>query len=117
SYCPRYAILDGGYAELACVPAVNCHPLPTGLSWAEAAAIPLVFITAWHMLVDRAAIRPGETVLVWGAGSGVGSAAVQIARHFGCQVVAVVGADWKVARARELGLRALRAGGGTSTAA
>ena len=71
---------NGGYAELVSVPAVNCLPYPENLKWEQAAAIPLVFTTAWHMLVTRAAVRPGEDVLVVGAGSGVGSAAVAITR-------------------------------------
>jgi len=94
---------NGGYAELVTVPAPNCLPYPANLSWEEAAAVPLVFLTAWHMLVTRAHVRPGDEVLVIGAGSGVGSAAVQIARLHGARVIATAGSADKLARARELG--------------
>lgn len=105
--CRQYGILgehlDGGDAEYVCVPEANILPKPSGLSFPEAAAVPLVFLTAWDMLVEGARVRPGETVLVWGAGSGVGSAAIQIAKLFGARVIAVAGADWKLERARSLG--------------
>lgn len=105
--CRDYAILGehrpGGCAELCTVPAVNVLPAPRGLAPAEAAAVPLVFLTAWQMLVRRARVAPGDFVLVWGAGSGVGSAAVQIAKMQGATVVATVGADAKRERARALG--------------
>jgi len=94
---------NGGYAELVAVPAVNCLPYPENLKWEEAAAIPLVFTTAWHMLVTRAAVRPGEDVLVMGAGSGVGSAALQIARLHGARVIATASGPAKCERARALG--------------
>jgi NADPH:quinone reductase-like Zn-dependent oxidoreductase len=73
------------------------------LSFEEAAAVPLVFQTAWHMLVDRAQLQPGEDVLVLGAGSGVGSAAIQIAKFFGARVIATAGSDAKLEKARQLG--------------
>jgi NADPH:quinone reductase-like Zn-dependent oxidoreductase len=105
--CPRYDVLgsqsDGGYAELVRVPARNVIPLPDAIGFVEAAAFPLTFVTAWHMLVTRAAIRPGETVLVLAAGSGVGQAAVQIAWLHGARVFATAGTDDKLSRARELG--------------
>ena len=85
------------------MPAVNCLPYPDNLAWKEAAAVPLVFLTAWHMLVGRARLRAGEDVLVIGAGSGVGSAAVQIARMLGARVIASASDAAKLARARELG--------------
>jgi NADPH:quinone reductase-like Zn-dependent oxidoreductase len=94
---------NGGYAEFVTVPAVNCLPFPANLTWEQAAAVPLVFLTAWHMLVTRARVRAGEDVLVIGAGSGVGSAAVQIARLHGARVIATAGSAAKLARARELG--------------
>ena len=94
---------NGGYAEWVTVPAANCLPYPANLTWEQAAAIPLVFVTAWHMLVTRASVRPGEDVLVIGAGSGVGSAAVQIARLHGARVIATAGGAEKLARASELG--------------
>jgi NADPH:quinone reductase-like Zn-dependent oxidoreductase len=96
-------MIDGGCAEFVRAPEVNCLPYPENLSFEEAAAVPLVFQTAWHMLVARAELRPGEDVLVLGAGSGVGSAAIQVAKFFGAQVIATAGTDAKLARARELG--------------
>ena len=94
---------EGTYAEYVALPAVNVLPIPEGLEFAEAAAVPLVFLTAWHMLVTLAKIRPGETVLVHGAGSGVGSAAVQIARLFHARVITTAGSDDKLRRAKSLG--------------
>jgi NADPH:quinone reductase-like Zn-dependent oxidoreductase len=96
-------MIDGGSAEFVRVPEVNCLPYPENLSFEEAAAIPLVFQTAWHMLVDRAQLQPGEDVLILGAGSGVGSAAIQIAKLFGARVITTVGSDAKLEKARELG--------------
>lgn len=105
--CPHYDVLgsqsDGGYAELVKVPAQNIIPLPDAIGFVEAAAFPLTFVTAWHMLVTRAKVRPGEDVLVLGAGSGVGQAAIQIAWLHGARVFATAGSDEKLARARELG--------------
>ncbi len=105
--CREYAILGehihGGYAEYVQVPLANVIPKPSRLSFPEAAAVPLVFITAWDMLVVSAGVRPEETVLVWGAGSGVGSAAIQIAKAFGARVIAVAGAEWKLEQAKALG--------------
>lgn len=105
--CPRYDIFgvgrDGGYAQYVVVPRQNVVPMPAGLSFVEAAAVPLVFVTAWHMLRRRARLEPGETVLVWGAGSGVGSAAIQIAKARGARVIAATGGTDKVRRARDLG--------------
>ena len=105
--CPHYDVLgsqsDGGYAELVRVPVQNVIPLPDAIGFVEAAAFPLTFVTAWHMLVTKAAIRPGEDVLVLGAGSGVGQAAIQIAWLHGARVLATAGTDEKLARARELG--------------
>ncbi len=94
---------DGGYAERVAVPAANCLPYPGSLEWSDAAALPLVFLTAWHMLVGRARLQSGEWVLVIGAGSGVGSAAIQIARMLGAQVIATAGSASKLERARALG--------------
>jgi NADPH:quinone reductase-like Zn-dependent oxidoreductase len=96
-------MIDGGCAEFVRVPEVNCLPYPENLSFEEAAAVPLVFQTAWHMLVTRAELQPGEDVLVLGAGSGVGSAAIQIAKFFGGRVIATAGSDEKLAKAKELG--------------
>jgi len=96
-------MLDGGCAEFVRAPEVNCLPYPENLKWEEAASIPLVFQTAWHMLVGRAELQPGEDVLVLGAGSGVGSAAVQVAKFLGARVLATAGSDEKLAKAKELG--------------
>jgi NADPH:quinone reductase-like Zn-dependent oxidoreductase len=105
--CRHYDVLgrrrNGGYAERVAVPAVNCLPYPENLTWEQAAAVPLVFLTAWHMLVGRAQVRAGEDVLVIGAGSGVGSAAVQIAKLHGARVIATAGSAAKLERARALG--------------
>lgn len=105
--CDGYDIIgyrrDGGYAELVAVPGVNVIPKPKSLSWTDAAALPLVTVTAWHMLVQRAQIRPGENVLVHAAGSGVGSLGIQIAKLHGARVIATAGADEKLLKARELG--------------
>jgi len=96
-------LIDGGCAEFVRCPEVNCLPYPENLTFEQAAAVPLVFQTAWHMLVARAEIQPGEEVLVLGGGSGVGSAAIQIAKFFGARVIATAGSDEKLAKARELG--------------
>jgi NADPH:quinone reductase-like Zn-dependent oxidoreductase len=105
--CRRYGILGehlpGGYAERVAVPAANVLPKPRALSFEEAACVPLVFLTAWHALVGRARLSAGETALVHAAGSGVGSAAVQIAKLLGARVVATAGSDAKCERARALG--------------
>jgi NADPH:quinone reductase-like Zn-dependent oxidoreductase len=94
---------SGGAAEAIAVPVRNLLRKPPGLSFAEAAALPLDLLTAWHMLVTRAQLRPGETVLVHAGGSGVGSAAIQIAKLWGATVYATAGSDEKVARSRALG--------------
>jgi len=105
--CDEYDIIgyrrDGGYAELVAVPGVNLIPRPKNLSWAEAAALPLVTLTAWHMLAARANVQPGENVLVHAAGSGVGSVVIQIARLRGARVIATASSEEKLAKARELG--------------
>ena len=96
-------MIDGGCAEFVRAPEVNCLSYPENLKWEEAAAIPLVFQTAWHMLIMRAQLQPGEDVLILGAGSGVGSAAIQIAKFFGARVIATAGSDEKLSKAKELG--------------
>jgi NADPH:quinone reductase-like Zn-dependent oxidoreductase len=105
--CPEYDILgyrrDGGYSELVKAPGVNVIPKPKDLSWEEAAALPLVTVTAWHMLVTRAAVQPGEDVLIHAAGSGVGSVGIQIAKLRGARVIATAGSDEKLEKARSLG--------------
>jgi NADPH:quinone reductase-like Zn-dependent oxidoreductase len=107
SACRSYTLfgvfVDGGYAEYVKSPEVNVISIPGDLSFDEAAAVPLVFLTAWHMLFTRAQLKAGEDVLVIGAGSGVGSAAIQIAKLVGARVIATAGADWKLQKARGLG--------------
>src|SRR6266567_4312416 len=107
SACRIYTLfgvmVDGGYAEYVKSPEINVIPIPGDLSFDEAAAVPLVFITAWHMLMTRAGLKPGEDVLVIGAGSGVGSAAIQVAKLMQARVIAVAGSDAKLEKARALG--------------
>lgn len=95
--------MDGTHAELIAIPADYVHPVPDGVSFEEAAAFPLVFETAYRMLVTRAALREGEWVLVWGIGGGVGTASLQIAKALGGRVIVTSSSDEKLARARELG--------------
>jgi NADPH:quinone reductase-like Zn-dependent oxidoreductase len=105
--CREFTVLgnavDGGNCELIAVPAVNVIPIPDSLGFNDAASVPLVFLTAFHMLTGRASIRPGNTVLVLGANSGVGIAAIQIAKLFNATVIATAGDDRKIQKARELG--------------
>ena len=107
NHCRNFSVLgyfgDGGYAELVKVPAVNALPYPDNQQFSAAAAIPLVFMTAWHMLVTRCALGTGEDVLILGAGSGVGSAAIQIAKLFHARVITTAGSDAKLEKARALG--------------
>ena len=105
--CREYRVLgtkeEGTYAEFVRLPAVNVVPIPDGLNFNEAAAVPLVFLTAWHMLVTLARVQPGETVLVHGGGSGVGSAAIQIAKHAGARVITTGWSAEKLEKAKQLG--------------
>jgi len=105
--CPEFTCLgngvDGGDCELIAVPPVIVIPIPDSLNFDQAASVPLVFTTAWHMLVSRGGIRPGHTVLILGANSGVGIAAIQIAKLFSATVIATAGNGQKMERARELG--------------
>ncbi|MGH9502934.1 MAG: zinc-binding dehydrogenase [Terriglobales bacterium] len=105
--CPEFTVfgnrVDGGNCELIAVPAVNVIPIPDNLDFNQAASVPLVFTTAWHMLVGRGQIRPGQTVLVLGAGSGVGIAAIQIAKLFHARVITTAGDETKLEKARALG--------------
>ncbi|HEX7421720.1 MAG TPA: zinc-binding dehydrogenase [Thermoanaerobaculia bacterium] len=105
--CQRFGIFgettNGGAAEKMIVPIRNLVRKPANLSFAEAAALPLDFLTAWHMLIARAQLRPGETVLVQAGGSGVGSAAIQVAKLWGATVYATAGSAEKAARAKKLG--------------
>ncbi|HYA31021.1 MAG TPA: zinc-binding dehydrogenase [Acidobacteriota bacterium] len=94
---------NGTYAEYVTVPARNSFPIPAGLSFEEAAAFPLVFLTAWRMLVTNAEIRPGESVLILGIGGGVASAALLIAKFFGARIIVTSSSDAKLMTARQLG--------------
>jgi NADPH:quinone reductase-like Zn-dependent oxidoreductase len=93
---------DGGYAELVSVPVENLMPIPDSVEFVAAAAFPLTFLTAFHMLMSRAGLQEGETVLVLAAGSGVGQAAIQVARQHGARVFATAGPA-KLDQARQLG--------------
>jgi zinc-binding alcohol dehydrogenase/oxidoreductase len=109
--------IDGTDAELIAVPEDYVHPIPTGMSFEEAAAFPLTFETAYRMLVTRAGLREGEWVLVWGVGGGVGSAALIVAKALGARVLATSSSDAKLERARELGADAVVNSGGDVRAA
>jgi NADPH:quinone reductase-like Zn-dependent oxidoreductase len=107
SLCDRWEILgehrDGTFAQAVVMPEVNLRPIPEGLSFEEAAAFPLVFNTAWRMVVTKAKVVPGETVLILGIGGAVAIAALQIAKHAGARVFVTSSSDEKLRRARELG--------------
>jgi NADPH:quinone reductase-like Zn-dependent oxidoreductase len=99
--------MDGTHAELIAVPESNVYPLPDEISFEEAAAFPLVFETVYRMLVTRAGLREGEWVLVWGVGSGIGTATLQLGKALGAHVVATSSSDAKLERAKELGADAV----------
>ena len=105
--CRYYRILgenaQGGYAEYIVVPQVNIAPYPERLEFPQAAAAILPFLTAWQMIVHKGRVQPGEVVLVQGAGSGIGVAAIQIAKLFGARVIATASTPGKLERARALG--------------
>jgi NADPH:quinone reductase-like Zn-dependent oxidoreductase len=105
--CREFTVLgngvDGGNCELIAVPAATVIAIPAALDFNQAASVPLVFVTAWHMLVGRAGVRPGQTVLVLGASSGVGIAAIQIAKLFHCRVITTAGDEAKLEKGRALG--------------
>jgi NADPH:quinone reductase-like Zn-dependent oxidoreductase len=107
SQCLSYRIfgehMNGSYAELMSVPERNVIPIPDDMSFEDAAAAPLVFLTAWSMMISKGRIQPGEEVLVLGAGGGVGTAVIQIAKLAGCRVWAAAGSDAKLERAKNLG--------------
>lgn len=107
SMCKQYTMpgyhVDGGYAEFTAHPERAILRKPVNLSFEEAASVPLVFLTSWHMLRTLADLKEGEWVLVWGAGSGVGISSIQIAKLHGANVIATVGDDWKVERAYGIG--------------
>ena len=105
--CREFTVIgnavDGGNCELYAAPAANVIPFPDSLDFNEAASVPLVFVTAWHMLVGLAGVRQGQTVLVLGASSGVGIAAIQIAKLFHCRVITTAGDETKLEKGRALG--------------
>ncbi|MEP7066780.1 MAG: zinc-binding dehydrogenase [Gemmatimonadota bacterium] len=107
SLCEHFKLLGehlpGTAAEYVVVPGANLRRVPNGIGWPEAAAFPLATLTAWRMVVTRARVQPGETVLIWGIGGGVAIAALQIAKRLGARVWAISSSDAKLARARELG--------------
>jgi len=106
NYCPKARILgrenDGAYAQYMAIPVENAMKMPAGFNVEMAAAAPLVYLTAWGMVVSKGQIQSGQTVLVMGAGSGVGSAAIQIAKMFGAKVFATAGSEEKIQKAKEL---------------
>jgi NADPH:quinone reductase-like Zn-dependent oxidoreductase len=107
SLCSEFKILgehtSGGAAEFVRVPAVNVLPIPDALSFEQAAAAPLVFLTAWRALISRARLRVGEDALILGAGAGVSTAAIQIAKKAGARVFVTSSSDEKLRKAKELG--------------
>jgi len=107
SECVEYKILGehlpGTYAEKVAIPARNALKIPTDMGFEAAAAAPLAFMTAWRMLVTRAKVRPGEDVLILGAGSGVSTAAIQVAKLAGCTVFVTSSSDEKLQKAKALG--------------
>jgi NADPH:quinone reductase-like Zn-dependent oxidoreductase len=107
SLCATFRVVgehrSGTAAEYVVVPAVNLAAVPPAMSWAQAAAFSLATLTAWHMLATRAALKPGETVLVWGIGGGVALAALQVARYLGARVIVTSGSDAKLEAARRQG--------------
>ena len=107
NYCSRYGLIGeirwGGYAEYVVVPATNAVPAPPGVAATTLAALPTTYLTAWQMLFDRGALRPGETVLVLAGASGVGTAAIQLAKLGGAEVIAAASAAEKLEHARAQG--------------
>ncbi len=94
---------NGGLAEYVLAPEWNVIPLPDSVSIIDAASLPIIYMTVWHMLVTRARVKPGDTVLVNAAGSGVGIAGIQIAKLFHARVIASAGSDAKLGKAKRLG--------------
>jgi NADPH:quinone reductase-like Zn-dependent oxidoreductase len=109
--CRRWQMIGmhrwGGHADLVRLPARNVVPLPGAVSFEAAATLPVSYITAYHGLAEQVRVQPGETVLVMAAGSGIGAAAIQIARHLGARVLATTGSPWKHERARAIGADAV----------
>ena len=107
SLCATFTVVGehrpGTAAEFVVVPSDNLAPVPPGMSWGQAAAFSLATLTAWRMLTTRAALQPGETVLIWGIGGGVAMAALQVARQLGARTVVTSSADVKLDAARRSG--------------
>ena len=107
SLCMRFGIMGescpGTFAEYFKVPPENVHPIPEGMSWEEAAAFPLVYMTAWRMLISKAQIKPGEDILILGIGGGVSTAALQIAKALGLRAIVTSSSDDKLQKAKNLG--------------
>jgi NADPH:quinone reductase-like Zn-dependent oxidoreductase len=107
NFCRQFTVLgagvDGGNCELIAVERRYVVRVPSELTYDEAASVPLVFLTAWHMLVTRAQIKPGQIILVLGAGSGIGTAAIQIGKLFHCKVITTAGDESKMEQGRDLG--------------
>jgi NADPH:quinone reductase-like Zn-dependent oxidoreductase len=107
SLCMRFGIVGescpGTFAEYFKVPQENVHPLPEGMSWEEAAAFPLVYVTAWRMLISKAQIKPGEDILILGIGGGVSTAVLQIATALGLRAIVTSSSDDKLQKAKHLG--------------
>ncbi len=102
------ALVDGGgYADYALAPAAQCLPMPAGYSYVQAAALPETFFTVWHNLFQRAHLQAGETLLIHGGASGIGVAAIQIARAFGINIIATAGSAAKCAAIERLGAQAI----------
>ena len=96
-------VIGGGYAEYCAAPAVQCLPVPKGLSLTEAAALPETHFTVWSNVFDRAGLKPGESLLVHGGSSGIGTTAIQLAKAFGARVIVTAGNDEKCAACTRLG--------------
>jgi NADPH:quinone reductase-like Zn-dependent oxidoreductase len=111
SLCVRFGIMGetcpGTFAEYFKVPQENVHPVPEGFSWEEAAAFPLVFLTAWRMLISKAAIKPGEEILILGIGGGVATAVLQLVKAIGLRAFVTSSSDEKLQQAQKLGADAV----------
>jgi NADPH:quinone reductase-like Zn-dependent oxidoreductase len=111
SLCATFGIMGetcaGTFADYFKVPQANVHPVPRGFSWEEAAAFPLVFLTAWRMLVSKAAIKPGEDILILGIGGGVSTAVLQIVKAIGLRAFVTSSSDDKLQQAQKLGADAV----------
>ncbi len=107
NHCKEFKILGfqvkGGYAEYVKVPKTNVIPKPKNLTFEETASFPLTYITAWNAVIDKGEIKPGDKVVIWGASSGVGVAALQLSKLFGATVIAITSSEWKAQKLKDLG--------------